>query len=224
MVKQAVFIRIPKTASTSMVKAMYPYKNVLFNKRDHFLKKETGGSTCLAIKHRESLPDEIWNNSFVFAFVRNPYDRCVSSWKFLKPDLPFKSFVKKVSKFQLDRISTYNRITWHTCLQLPHLVDEKGNLMVDFIGKFENLQNDYGTLCDIIGIEKTQLPHLKKTNRGHYSIYYTDEIREMVYRIYRKDIDYFGYSFEVFSRSFLKRALSTVDAVLSGFSMRGKAS
>jgi len=119
---------------------------------------------------------------FKFTFVRNPWSKAVSEWKYFNKVLNFNLTLKQSlsSKYPFLDHNLDQIIFARNC---------------DFVGRFENLQEDFDIICDKIGIPQQQLPHSNKTNHKHYTEYYDDETREIVAQKYAKDIEHFGYTF-----------------------------
>jgi hypothetical protein len=194
--QNSIFIRIPKTAGHTIKHFLQDNSQLkikpIFNK---------GFESYSGRKCKDETHSDDWDSSFKFTFVRNPFDRAVSSWKFggWKPRYAWKcsfaEFVKRIQSWDLENPKTWNERSWHCCSQYTHLVNDNGNILVDFIGRFENLQEDFNIVCDKIGISKQKLPHKNKTKHKHYTEYYDDETREIVAEKYAKDIEYFGYEF-----------------------------
>lgn len=155
---------------------------------------------------------------FKFAFVRNPWDRIVSEYKFR--DYP-KEFDFKTYLFKHWPKPAWNDLYLHVIPQYDFVFDDNGKLLVDFVGKFESLQADFDIVCGRLAIDPRPLPHINRspTNRltkravlwwlqnplgmmrlrrnvfEHYTEYYDDEAREFVEKVFRKDIDAFHYEF-----------------------------
>ena len=76
------------------------------------------------------------------------------------------------------------------------MTDKQGNMLIDFVGRFENLQNDFDYACEKIGIPKKKLPHMVKSeNRKHYTEYYNEKTKSIIANKYAKDIEYFNYRY-----------------------------
>ena len=93
----------------------------------------------------------------------------------------------------------YQKIPLRVSSSLRWVLDEKGSILADFIGKFENLQCDFNSICEKIGIPPSKLSHVKKSSQfrkyKHYTEHYDDETRELVAEAYKDDIDRLGYKF-----------------------------
>jgi hypothetical protein len=155
-----------------------------------------------AVAAKEMLPREFFDSLFKFAFVRNPWDLQVSSFHHIRRERPhllahvedFEQFLR----WKLDPERPYHYIIDTSIeLQSDYLIDLKGNTIVDFIGHYENLVEDFNEACRRIGIAPPQLPHRRKaTDRDDYRRYYTDETAELVARHFARDIEMLDYRFD----------------------------
>lgn len=148
----------------------------------------------------EMLPREVFDALFKFAFVRNPWDLQVSSYHHLKRERPhlvgdrdFESFLR----YKLDPARPYQyHIDTSIELQSDYLVDLHGKVLVDFIGRYETLNDDFATICNRIGIAPPKLEHKRQAkDRATYHSYYNDATRELVTAHFKRDIELFGYTF-----------------------------
>lgn len=150
---------------------------------------------------------------FKFSFVRNPWSRILSEYRYRNyfHHLSFRDFVlNKMPKPGWD--DKYR----HVMPQYDMLYDQQGNLMVDFVGRFETLQQDFDRVCEHLGITDSLLPHrnrsdkksrdLKRKIRNYLFMngenqrrgvaeFYDDETKAAVAEYYRRDITTFGFEF-----------------------------
>ncbi len=151
----------------------------------------------------EMLPYDYFESLFKFAFVRNPWDLQVSSYHHLKRERPhllagqedFESFLRW--KLNPERPWQYHIDTSIT-LQTDYLVDLRGKLLVDFLGHYESLHDDWATICSRLKIGTRELPHKRKaTDRtSDYRSYYSDATAELVAKHFARDIEMLGYRFD----------------------------
>jgi len=86
-------------------------------------------------------------------------------------------------------------IARNKAFQKPFITDADGNLIVDFIGRYERLQDDFAEVCNRLGISAT-LPHSNKTRHRDYRTYYDSRTIELVADHWRDDIELLGYTFD----------------------------
>ena len=180
-----IFIHINKTAGTSI-----------------------GNAIGLPVKHHQTAREVIagigrenWDKAYKFTLVRNPWDRAVSLYEYrrkknktdlAKRGIAFSEWVNKT--FGPDKDPFYYNNAKSFQPQVEWLKDDAGRISIDFIGKFETINEDFEKIRRAIGLD-AELPHLNASRRASYQSYYDDETRETVATWFREDIEFFGYRF-----------------------------
>jgi hypothetical protein len=207
-----LFVHIAKTAGTSVRSTLnrLRWRDPYFIPQ--FICSRISGLTghriaCKIPRHAkviaayEMLPREVFDGLFKFAFVRNPWDLQVSSYHHLKRERPhlvgdrdFATFLR----YKLDPARPYQyHLDTSIELQSDYLVDLHGKVLVDFIGRFETLNDDFVTICQRIGVKPPALEHKRQAkDRGGYQKYYTPETADLVAEHFAADIAMFGYRFD----------------------------
>ncbi len=190
---ECIFFHIPKTGGVSVSQSLFG--------------NLAGGH--LNVKHYKAVfrPRE-FRAYFKFTFVRNPWDRLLSAYLFLKAGgfnetdrrwaLENLSAFPDFSAFVMDWLNREN--VWsklHFQPQIDFISTNGAKPEVDFIGRFENLEEDFAYVKKRIGIS-TSLGHFNRGPglRKDYREYYSEAAREVVAKVYREDIAVFGYEFD----------------------------
>jgi hypothetical protein len=172
-------------------------------------------SKHLTARQTQSLYKEYWNDYFKFSFIRNPWARHLSLSKFLlsngiKKFEPVTELYKKINSsnnFYEQAISFYKEKYNYPLTQEYHLTQPDPeeaktsnsvyenilNLPIDFIGQFENLDEDLSFVFNKLKInEKVSF---NKKNCYKYKDYYNKTTKEMIEDLYKYDIKKYNYLF-----------------------------
>ncbi|MFL6261008.1 MAG: sulfotransferase family 2 domain-containing protein [Thermoanaerobaculia bacterium] len=127
---------------------------------------------------------------FKFAVVRNPWDRFVSGWKYCKSTRERK-LQEVLANLPLEG-HDYRHLTRP---QHATLFDDRGEIIIDYLIRFEQLQEGFDVACDLIGKPRCSLPQRNRGARGHYRDYFDAESRRSFLRHFAKDVELFGYEY-----------------------------
>jgi hypothetical protein len=185
--KKVLFVHCHKCAGNSISSSLFGRIDEGFNGDPFEGSPEKHASVN---EYVQRYGEGLWEAYFTFSFVRNPWDRVISWIKYRRKrrKLYGGEIDSSVIKREMESEYLLNN-TYYNLLSLD------STHAVDFIGRFENLQADFDTVCDKIGMPRQELPRKNKTKHRHYTEYYNDETREIVAKKYAKDIRRFGYEF-----------------------------
>lgn len=181
-----VFVHINKTAGTSIGNA------IGLTNKNHLTVKEIIAR----------IGQERWDAAYKFTFVRNPWDKTVSLYEYRRKKnktqiatlgINFEDWVIKTLGDEQDPYFHDNLKSFQP--QVEWLRDPLGQISIDYIGKFESLNQDFEAIRKVIGVN-TQLPHLNASSRAPYQSYYSEKTRDIVYRWFAEDIERFAYTFD----------------------------
>ncbi|MDX1918862.1 MAG: sulfotransferase family 2 domain-containing protein [Candidatus Caenarcaniphilales bacterium] len=200
-----VFIHIYKVAGTSLTKALLPYGKELRNPLlVRLIEKFTGKCHTQNLAHlsavevRALLKPNEFREYFKFAFVRNPFDWIVSYYEYIRQN-PFHYRHELVKEMDFGKFVQWRHE--HEFIDKRHqkdfVVDEKGVQLVDFIGRYERLEEDFREICERIEVS-AELPSLNHSHRKDLGVYYRDEsIIKLTREHLAPDFAFFDYKPEI---------------------------
>lgn len=196
---KAIFFHVPKTGGVAIGTLLHKVEEV-----------ETPPHIEYDTIH-EKYSQDILDRSIKCAFVRNPFDRFVSAYHYLYQqdenhkywifDRPVSSIVQKYHTFNdFCRIfnDTHDINTYCHFIPMEKYLCKDDKIMMDFIGRFERIEEDYRAMKKIIGIHAPKLEKRNVSIHGPWQEYYKDSFAfDLVRRWYRKDFEIFNYSMEI---------------------------
>lgn len=231
---ECVFVHVPKCAGQSIESVFLRDLGLTWETRSplllHYNPAPGAGPPRLAhltlpeYRKYRYLSEELLERYFKFAFVRNPWDRVVSFYRYFHWNVSFPRFVESVLAGKL-----WREEYWFVRPQSEFILDEHGNPGIDFLGHHESLQSDFMRICKRLGLE-ADLPRKNASSssrdtlrwRGSYLLsgimridllrmysafgrkqvhrnwrdYYDPDTRAMVGELYRSDIELLNYEFD----------------------------
>lgn len=201
-----VYVKTPKVGTGSVLAALTAFASGEKVVDDQRATEKI--SAAIPLYQKGAYPPEIRRLSrqcFTFTFVRNPLDRLLSAYShqvntkraegktiFLQHGIPFDvsfaDFVRVVAELPDEGANV------HVRSQHRFSSDDDG-VIVEFIGRFERLADDWALLIDRFGFPA--LPRRHVSVHGHYSEAYTPELARLAAERYARDIEVFGYEAEV---------------------------
>ena len=182
--KKVIFIHIPKTAGTSI-------SNLLgFFSKKHYTARQVIDKV-----------GNLWDKSFKFTVVRDPYERVLSMYyEYLRVNkIPIADRGKKFS-FENWVINCFQEknedyLKWKPFFftQKKWLENHSGEINMDYIARFENLEREMNLISNIIGL-KGELPKLNKSSsKKEYEFHRTETTDKIIENYFSDDFEYFGY-------------------------------
>ncbi|MBD3320192.1 MAG: hypothetical protein GF350_03765 [Chitinivibrionales bacterium] len=205
--RKFIFIKTRKTAGTSVQKTLLPY----CDGSDIVTREWTDirtGKRCI-VEEFASIEDIESNfpvdsrQYFTFGFTRNPYALTLSRFLYqIKmnriPGPPSMEYFNRwVGNVYFTGEPGFPRGRYIKDRSRLLLFDRNYKPRVDFIGKFETLDEDFFKITDRLGLDNAELVHVNKSNNGNidYHDWFDSRSIYLVQKHFDFELEYFNYSF-----------------------------
>ncbi|MEY2905129.1 MAG: hypothetical protein RJA52_1145 [Bacteroidota bacterium] len=189
----AVFVHIPKTAGTS-IKVFCGQNNIKI--LGHGIYEES-------FKYLKDLQCQ-FHDTFLFTVCRHPLTRAISAFYYLSTGGQTEQDKKDAEKYILPYSGNFTEFVLnefpkgeileqiHFIPQYKWVCDDKEELLVDFVCKYENLENDFRKIATIFGNRFFELPKLNRTTKFSNSVD-INQVEKHIKEAYGKDYALFNY-------------------------------
>ncbi len=206
-----VFVHVPKAAGTTVTRALSPlttFRDIEIGGtrygeaiQDRFAARFDLRKHSTAAAIRAKCPGHIWRRFFVFAFVRNPYARAYSIYRFLQrwKEGPHNVSVLNQSFEEFLQSRALDDGEIEIAKPQAHWLHEDGAPVpgVDFIGRVETLSQDFGFVLSVIHRRPTEWKGTRHDNAStateEWHDHMSDGVRARIETLYKADFEAFDY-------------------------------
>tara|TARA_Y100000296_G_C5166472_1_gene254917 strand:- start:442 stop:1185 length:744 start_codon:yes stop_codon:yes gene_type:complete len=149
---------------------------------------------------------KMWESYFKFCFIRNPFDVAISRYWWERSQSPSISH----------DINIFIKNSGCPCCEKSHIIkptdthswsgnweiygQDDGTVLMDFIGRYESLQDNLNQISEILSLGKIDLPDAKRQHREdhrHYSCVLNEESRAKIEKSCKWELEPMGYKWEL---------------------------
>ena len=221
MTKELCFVHVPKTAGVSWISGLLagigPVDTIVKELSRFTVRPlRRPGLLITVLGHERRVPgfmtldqylQHTRHDCYAIAFVRNPFDRLVSSFHYLVggginrlDQVDRERFVRRYGgsfnafvhgALSGDPPDAFAQI--HLRPQREWLVDDDGRLLAHFVGRYERIVEDTMAVTSMFDLGAAPIPHLNATEHRPYWEHYAAASWNIVARAYRRDFETFAY-------------------------------
>lgn len=203
--RKFLFIHIPKTAGTALKKGLGLDPRAAHAKYFHY---------------RNELGNRKYESFYKIAFVRNPWDRFLSFYLYARMeenyyhsnknpeashygknrhyDLLIKASLNDAAHYLIEgRFRPLSGDFYFMAPQCDWIFDESDTLQVDYLGRYESIDEDFAQIKAHLGITEgtLQTMNASRSDNTDFRDYYNRETKQLIAKYYERDIDLLEYTF-----------------------------
>jgi hypothetical protein len=199
--KRFLFIHVPKTGGNSIQNILKDYSEdkivTIDPHQDGVERFEVRNHKYFTTKHstlsyyQSVIEADLYRSLLKFATLRNPWEMMISFYF-----SPHRKTEKWNRNEFCDLVRDVPTLRYYTCQNAPENPLQNLDSDIDYLMRFEQLQNDFDRVCKQLGLPHCPLPRRNRSSHAHYSTYYDDDLKDIVRSKFAEEIEFGNYRFE----------------------------